>query len=222
MLFLLISQIICSMKTLIWDFNGTILDDVRMCLKIENMMLEKRGMPVWPQSIETYRDAFCFPVINYYYKMGYTFENETYDDISVEFNDLYREYFDEASLMDGFEEKMDEARQKGYRSIILSATRHDALLEQCGKLGITGYFDEILGIDNYLAGSKIDMALRWMKESGTDPEECMYIGDTEHDMDTAEALGIRNCVLVACGHQSEKILRSRSENVVLTLREVRL
>ncbi len=222
LLFLCISKIILFMKTLIWDYNGTIIDDVEMCLRIENGMMERRQMAVWPQSLEAYRDAFCFPVIDYYYKLGYTFENETYEDISVEFNDLYKEHFHECGLMDGFEDKITEAIDKGYRNVILSASRHDALNAQCRKLGIEKYFDEILGIDNYLAGSKIDMALQWMKNSGTSPDECMYIGDTQHDYDTAKALGISHIVLISCGHQSERVLRQYCENVVPSLREVNL
>lgn len=80
------------MKTLIWDFNGTIIDDAVYCLEIEKKMLRDRGMYA-DFTLEEYKDMFCFPVIDYYYKLGYTFENESYDDISVEFNRLYAEGF---------------------------------------------------------------------------------------------------------------------------------
>ena len=209
------------MKTVIWDFNGTIIDDTDLCLNVEKKMLRKRGLRD-QYSREDYQNMFCFPVINYYYKLGYTFENETYEEISVEFNDMYDAGFDTCSLVDGFEELIAESIRKGNRNVILSASRHDALVEQCHKLHIAHYFDEILGIDNALAASKINMAKQWMANTDVDPKDCLYIGDTVHDQETADALGIENCILAACGHQSYEVLKEKGANVVHTLREVKL
>lgn len=208
-------------KVLIWDFNGTIIDDVDYCIEIENTMLRERNMD-FISTYEQYRRDFCFPVIDYYYKIGYTFEEESYADISVEFNDMYNAGFDTLKLMDGFEELIQEAKQAGYENVILSATHEDFLEEQCRRLGIDHLFDEILGIDNNLGGSKIDMALRWMETADVHPDDCRYIGDTLHDMETALALGIQNFTLIACGHQSYDVLRKKTPNVVHTLREVKL
>ena len=208
-------------KVLIWDFNGTVIDDVEYCIEIENTMLKERNMDVI-STYEQYRKDFCFPVIDYYYKIGYTFEEESYADISVEFNDMYNARFDEIKLMDGFEELIHKAKKEGYENVILSASRQDYLDDQCKRLGIDHHFDEILGIDNNLGGSKIEMALKWMETADVHPDDCRYIGDTLHDMETAEALGIRNYTLVACGHQSYEVLREKTPNVVHTLKEVEL
>lgn len=206
---------------LIWDFNGTILDDTQLCLDIENKMLEDRGMK-HGYSISEYRDLFCFPVKSYYQKIGYTFENESYEEISVEFNDEYDAGFSKTKLMEGFIEKIEEAHEKGYQNIILSASHQDKLRMQCERLNITPYFNEILGIDNLLASSKIDMAKAWMNHKKIDPQACKYIGDTLHDEETANALGISDCILVSCGHQSEKLLMSSSARVVSSLKDVEL
>ncbi|WP_105303958.1 HAD family hydrolase [Anaerolactibacter massiliensis] len=207
------------MKTLIWDYNGTILDDLDLCLKIENEMLMERHMKAG-YTREQYRSLFCFPVIEYYYKLGYTFEHESYEQISVEFNERYDEGFSSCRLTDGFLEKIAEAEEKGYQNVILSACQEEKLLKQTEQLGIAGYFRERMGMDNMLAESKVEMAKHWMIRSGVNPDECMYIGDTLHDMETAKAIGIRNYVLVACGHQSYEVLRNASDHAVHNLREV--
>ena len=208
-------------KTVICDFNGTIIDDVGLCLDIENRMLKERGMK-YGYTIEQYLDMFCFPVIDYYYKLGYTFEHETYDDISVEFNELYDRGFLSAPLKEGFMELIRKSIDAGNKNVILSATKQDKLRHQTKQLGIAQYFDEILGIDNLLAGSKIGMAKRWMEFADVHPDDCMYIGDTLHDLDTAKALGIQNCILVAGGHSSVEVLRQNWDNVVMSLKEVEL
>ena len=210
------------MKTVIWDYNGTILDDLDICLQIENEMLKERRMPAWPVDRETYLDHFGFPVIDYYYYIGYTFENETYDDISVEFNERYDELFDNAGLMPEFLPAIQRSKASGNRNVILSACQHDKLISQCSQLGIAQYFDEILGIDNLLAGSKTEMALKWLEQSKTDPETCLYLGDSLHDLDTARALGVKDCILIAKGHQSLKVLKAGYDRVAASLAVVEL
>ena len=50
-------------RLIIWDFNGTIIDDTATCLSIENKMLKDRGMK-YGYTVEDYRNLFCFPIIN--------------------------------------------------------------------------------------------------------------------------------------------------------------
>ena len=179
-------------------------------------------MEKYPVTKQDYLNTFSFPVINYYYHIGYTFDTESYEEVSLEFNQEYDRRFDECSLMDDFITTVEKAIQLGYCNVILSASRHDKLVEQCKLLGIDQYFDEILGIDNMLAASKVEMAKIWMEKSHAEPSECKYIGDTVHDKEVAEALGIHDCVLIANGHQSYEVLRKVTDNVVYTLKEVTL
>ena len=67
-------------KLLIWDWNGTLLDDTAYCFDITNAMRRERGMAPL-QDLDTYRGLFSFPVIDYYRDMGYTFETESYEAI---------------------------------------------------------------------------------------------------------------------------------------------
>ena len=206
-------------KVIIWDYNGTIVDDIDLCVDIENYMLAERNMNR-QFTAEDYRRNFCFPVIDYYYKIGYTFEDETYADISEEFNRMYSERFHECRLCEGFEEKIREAKDRGYENVIISACMHDDLIRQCEQLGISAYFEEMFGMDNNLAESKTQMAAEWMENADIRPDNCLYIGDTLHDLETAHALGIGRCVLVSTGHQSYERLKEAHENTVHSLKEV--
>ena len=209
------------MRYIIWDFNGTIIDDTQLCLDVENYMLEERGMK-HGFTKEWYKDNFCFPVYEYYFKLGYTFETETYDDIAYEFNILYNKRFHECGLNEGFEEKINESIGKGYKNVILSASHQDNLIRQCKELNIDKYFEELIGIDDILAGSKIDRAKTWMQGNDIDVENCILLGDSTHDGDVAKELDIDNYVLIANGHQSYNVLKEDSDNVVHTLFEVEI
>lgn len=207
------------MKTIIWDFNGTIVDDTHLCLEIENKMLADRNMK-GGYTLEEYRNLFCFPVIDYYRLLGYTFEKESYEDLSVVFNDLYNQGFPNLKLVPGVKEKLEEACEKGYQNVILSATRQSSLELEVQILGIENYFSELIGINDDLAFSKLEHAQKWFLQADIHPEECIYIGDTLHDLECANALGIANCKLVACGHQSYEVLKRNWNQVYHDLSEV--
>ena len=77
---------------MIWDWNGTLLDDTVMCYQIANEMRQERGMALMC-GVEEYRTYFTFPVIDYYRRMGYTFETEPFENISRQFVAMYAERF---------------------------------------------------------------------------------------------------------------------------------
>lgn len=209
------------MKYIVWDFNGTIIDDASLCLSIENYMLKERNMKT-DYSLAWYKDNFCFPVYDYYLKLGYTFTDETYDEMADEFNLLYNQRFHECKLHEGFIETIQKAIDKGYKNIILSASHKENLIRQVDSLGITQYFEELIGIDDYLAGSKTDHAKKWFAQNAIDPRDCILIGDSTHDADTAKALGIEKCYLVSFGHQSHKVLKDYGGLVVDSFEEIEL
>ncbi|MDY6062399.1 MAG: HAD hydrolase-like protein [Erysipelotrichaceae bacterium] len=211
------------MKILIWDFNGTIIDDGNLCLDIENTMLQKRGKRA-DFTMEEYRDLFCFPVKEYYKKIGYTFGkgDESFEELSVEFMELYNKGFHKVKLMTGFIDKIKEAKDLGYYNVIISASKQSMLIEQCETLKIKHYFDEILGIDNLLAGSKVEMAKNWLKNSNINSKDCKYIGDSLHDLEVARALNIDECYLISCGHQSHRVLSAEYDRVFENLTDIKL
>ena len=208
------------MNTIIWDYNGTILDDVDLTYRIEQIMLKERGMRTY--TMAEYKEMFCFPVIDYYHKMGYDFSTETYDEVAAEFTRLYDAGFHKCSVSVGFDKLVERSRHLGWRNIIVSAAREDKLQEQCRWFGIDGYFDAIVGTDDLYGGSKIERALVAMDEYDIDPKACLYIGDTDHDVDTAHAMGIANVILTSGGHQSRCVLEKKCANVVDSLEEINI
>lgn len=203
---------------ILWDFNGTILDDLDICIRIEDKMLKDHGYEGITK--ERYLEIFEFPVINYYKIMGVDLETYTYDQISIDFLKGYTELFSECKLTPCFEEKIQELIDKGYHHVIISASNEEALKDQCEQLGITKYFDKLLGLKNGYAYSKIERAKEWMKMQSSD-ESYLMIGDSEHDKEVADELGIP-CVLVATGHQSKRKLLATGAKVIDTLADLKI
>lgn len=208
------------MLYIIFDFNGTILDDTLVGLKAENECIKKYlKRPV--MDLDEYLHKFTFPVKTYYERVGFRWdEGYTYEEVGDLWFEKYCEFKNEYKVFDGVVDILKDNHKKGYKNILLSASSLLALKKQLEELNISEYFDDVLGLDNIYAESKIKVALNWIKDKN--PDDCMFIGDTLHDLDTAKAMGIKNCVLVANGHQAKDVLLKEYDNVVDNIKEVKI
>jgi len=205
---------------ILWDFNGTIIDDVDICLKAENTLFAKYQMDI-NVSRQQYLELFEFPVINYYKKIGFDFNKVDFKTVSKEFMELYLSYQDEYRLNQGVLKKLKESKNAGNTNVIISASEQQILNEQCKKLDISKYFDEICGLDNVEAHSKLDMAKSWLEKHNYHRDNILFIGDSVHDFEVANSLNV-NCYLVASGHQSKQKLLAATNNVVDSITEVKI
>ncbi len=203
-------------QIIIWDWNGTLLNDVQMCVNCMNVLLEKRHLT--RLSLETYRSVFNFPVRDYYEEIGFDFSREDFGIPAKEFMDLYHRFLPETSLFPCAEEVLEYFKKKGYRQLVLSAMEHNSLMKTLEEKGILDYFDAVSGIDNIYAGSKQEMARAFFDRLGLKNHDMVLVGDTLHDREVAQALGI-DYLLVAAGHQSKSRLLEKTDKVVDRLSE---
>ncbi len=196
--------------TLFWDWNGTLLDDVNICIQCINQLLERRKLTLL--SREKYLQIFDFPVIHYYEKAGFNFKNESFNDVAEEFMDWYYEYLPDAELFPDTISVLTKFKNKGYRQVILSAMEHESLMKTLDKKGILPFFDEVAGINDIYANGKLDSARALLKKLDINGSETLLIGDTLHDLEVANDLGVKH-ILVADGHQSAKRLLARTNHV---------
>ena len=201
---------------IIWDFNGTLLDDVQAGIDSVNTLLAEREMPII-ESVEKYREVFRFPIIDYYRALGFDFDKESYEELAPKWVSLYLTNVKKAFLYDDVLRTLDYVCEQGITQTVLSATEHTMLCGQINELGIEHYFDELLGLDNIHACSKLAIARDWRERHSN--ARVLFIGDTDHDVETAETLGA-DCILVARGHQGKAYLESLGVPVVETLDKV--
>ena len=186
----------------IWDWNGTLLDDVDWCVKSTNIMLEKRNLPIFKDTT-AYHKIFGFPVIDYYRRIGFDFDKEPFEQLAKEFMDLYHSDSAAFKLFPDAKNTLAFIKDHGLRQVVLSASELNNLRLQIKLLDVEDYFDEILGISNIYATSKRDIGVEYMARA--DIGRAVLIGDTAHDYEVAAALGV-DCVLIANGHQSKSEL----------------
>lgn len=195
---------------LIWDWNGTLLDDVDAGVNALNRMLAARKLPTITRDI--YRAHFGFPVRPFYTWLGMDPDHE-WDRICVEFHDLLHE--EPQHIRPDAVAALEYVRAHGVRQSILSALRQDLLLRDTATEGVQDFFDEIYGVDNLSGATKLsrghDLIAR-LGATGALPSgaRLLFVGDTLHDAEVGTALGATP-VLVAGGHQSAARLRAACE-----------
>lgn len=183
---------------LIWDFNGTLLDDVQVGIRSANRLLAAHDLPQI-DSTERYRELFGFPIIDYYRRLGFDFEKLPYADLAVEWVAYYLEESRAATLYPDVIDSLERVRLAGLVQTVLSATELGMLTHQIEGLGIGDYFDGLLGLENIQAYSKEEIGRRWREAH---PEASVQlVGDTDHDAKVAAAMEV-DCALVCRGHQS--------------------
>ncbi|MEI7895601.1 MAG: HAD family hydrolase [bacterium] len=202
---------------IIWDWNGTLLDDAWLCVDVMNGMLKERGMPI--KTVEEYRELFDFPVRDYYVKLGYDFDKEPFDEVGTEFIVRYNKRHNETCLHPEVMGVLQLIAAHGFSQNILSAREQNELLSETKTLGVYGYFERIQGLDDHYAHGKIDVGLKLVQEIGADRNQMLFIGDTRHDAEVAAAIGM-DCILVSNGHHSEWRLAQLGVPVIHSLKDL--
>lgn len=190
---------------IIWDWNGTLLDDTGVCIASMNQMLARRGMASLSRT--RYRQLFRFPVQEYYVDLGFDFRQESFELLSVEFISLYRKLQTGACLHAGTLELLEVIRVKRMSQVILSAMERITLINDVTSRGINQFFDDILGVDDHYANGKAEIARQYLSSSPVSPDEIILIGDTQHDFEVAALLGCE-CILVSQGHHAPDRLKA--------------
>lgn len=197
--------------TILWDWNGTLVADVAHVVKMNNIVLEQFGYR--HTSEEEYRAKFRHPVHDYYYDLGVTAED--FPLIAKVWNKAYVDGFDSVPLSEGAAEAVRRFKAAGHKQVIISASQVDQLREQVEHFPeLRGMFDEVLGLENQLAVSKVHLAVDYLRRTGEDAADCVFLGDTTHDAETAAAIGCR-CFLIAGGHQDRCVLETAENATVL-------
>lgn len=201
--------------SLVWDFNGTLLNDVQADLLCANDLLRSHGLPLLAD-VAAYRDVFRFPVIEYYRDLGFDFDQISFRDLAHEWLGYYEKHNSDMKLMPGALEVLSFVRDRGIKQYVISASEQSVLKDQLAKLGVSDYFVEIIGIDNVYAGSKKEIAAQWLQNA--DRGNILMVGDTLHDHEVAQAIGAR-CLLFTGGHQSRQKLESAGVPVIDDLKK---
>ena len=195
------------MTHILWDWNGTLLDDTQAALDTLNAMLARRkGRPI---AMDYYRDHFAFPVKPFYKSIGVCLENEDWDALAVEYHDTYAAQ--PKRLNPEAVAALERVKSSGARQSIISALRQDLLDAALGEFGIRRFFDYAYGVDNLDGHSKLERARELVAR------ERLHLGGLGADRGVerpglrADGLGALPETIMTVEEMAEELWRLKSE-----------
>ena len=206
-------------NTIIWDWNGTLLNDVLISLRSVNILLAERNLKTL--AIERYLEVFTFPVQTYYEKLGFDFNDEPFEIVAHRFIEIYTKAVKDCGLHPEAIPILDYMKSKSLNLFILSAMEQQHLEKTVKQNNIYQLFTAVYGLNHRYATSKLDIGINLIDRHQLTPIQTLLIGDTIHDFEVAQSIGCQ-CILVAKGHQSRHRLESTGVKVIDSLSELAL
>jgi phosphoglycolate phosphatase len=188
---------------ILWDWNGTLFDDVELCRQLINELLTEYSLP--EISLKQYRDIFTFPVKDYYAKAGLDLKNNSFEELGKRWMKQYELRKISSSLFPFTNNVLEKIKELNIEQSILSAYSENSLVSIVEHYGINEYFSHIAGLDHIYATSKVDIGKELIKKIGNGKGTVLMIGDTEHDYEVASEIGA-DCILIVNGHQCKEKL----------------
>lgn len=205
------------LRHVIWDWNGTLLDDAWLCIEVMNELLSARRLPTLEAA--RYQALFGFPVRDYYGRLGFDFSHEPFERVGAAFIAAYQRRHHECRLQAGADEALAALAARGIGCSVLSASEQSRLESQADRLGVRRCFVRMSGLDDCYAGGKLENGRRLLARLGLDPREVLLVGDTDHDWEVARDLDV-DCVLIPSGHQSVDRLCALGAPMAISLAEI--
>ena len=202
---------------IIWDWNGTLVDDAWIFVQLMNEELSNRQLPLI--NTQTYRKKFTFPVKKYYENLGFDFQKESFEGVGYSFIQKYKKIKHEPLLSAETIEVLTKISKLNISQSIISAQENALLKESVGHYNLTHFFESIRGIDHYYADSKVEIAKKNIDNLNIQKHQILMVGDTSHDYEVASKLGVQ-CLLYSRGHYAKERLKKNNCTIINDLLEV--
>jgi phosphoglycolate phosphatase-like HAD superfamily hydrolase/ADP-ribose pyrophosphatase YjhB (NUDIX family) len=199
-------------RNIIFDWSGTLVDDLPAVLKASNFVLQQAGRPL--MTLEQFRAEFSLPFMKFYDRHT---PEVPMPQLEAWFHAEYRRVQDSVIEVPHARAFLEFCRAKGMRTFLLSTIHADHFRVQCGVTGFGAFLDRPY-TDILDKREKIHEILR---ENNLAPDETLFIGDMQHDIETARHGGIHSCAVLTGYNTLEQLRAARPDLIVEHLDELK-
>ncbi|MDR2982913.1 MAG: HAD hydrolase-like protein [Puniceicoccales bacterium] len=194
-----------------WDWNGTLLDDAAFCTECLNEVITGQGKP--PIDLHRYQEIYTFPASAVYTALGLPSDEVSYKKSSIAYMSAYEKNRSQCQLHKDALSVLESIHAARIPQSIFSAYPQESLEAVVAEYGVGKFFQTLHGNDNIYSNDKAHRARSHFEGLSVPFDEILYFGDTIHDAEIAQSLGI-DCILIAKGHQARHRLEGQSAKVV--------
>jgi phosphoglycolate phosphatase len=204
-------------NSVIWDWNGTIVDDAWVFVDTMNDFLKKNNLPLI--SIRDYKKNFCFPIQKYWKELGFKFNDKEFNLLNKGFITAYKQKMFAPKVHPGIIGVIEKINAEKVNQFILSASENSLLQQSVNFYKLQNLFVDVWGVNNLNALGKIPLAKKLCLKYNLEIDKTILIGDTEYDQSVAQGIGC-DVVLISHGHIEHKRLLKSKEKVVKSIPEL--
>jgi phosphoglycolate phosphatase len=199
-------------RNIIFDWSGTLVDDLPAVLAATNFVFQQCGVEA--MTLEKFRAEFCLPFKHFYDRFV---PNVPLAELERSFHSHFRGVQDAVTPLPHAREFLLFCRRRGLRTFVLSTVHQDYFALQAGASG----FDQLL--DRAYTGiwDKRLKIVELLAENQLAPAETLFIGDMQHDVETAKHGGVHSCAVLTGYNRLDQLRASEPDVIVEHLGELR-
>ncbi|HEY4017243.1 MAG TPA: HAD hydrolase-like protein [Pseudonocardiaceae bacterium] len=211
------SAALTEVKHIVWDWNGTILDDNDAVVRAVNLVCAEFGRA--PIDLDFWRATYRRPLTDCYTDLlGRLVSADDWALIDRIYHDEYHRLLDTCRLATGVPAELRRWQASGRGQSLLSMWFHEQLVSLVGEYALTDLFVRIDGLRGVGGGSKTEHLVEHLAAQGLNAADVLVIGDVTDDADAAAHVGAQ-CVLVTTGVMNRATLVARGVPVVDSIAE---
>ena len=199
-------------RNIIFDWSGTLVDDLPAVLKASNFVLAQSGKP--EMSLAEFRAEFALPFTKFYDRHT---PHVPMPQLESWFHASFKQAQDSVCELPHAREFLEFCRAKKIRTFLLSTVHADYFAAQCRVTGFDAFLDKPY-TDVWDKRKKIHEILA---ENHLQPDETLFIGDMEHDIETAKHGGVHSCAVLTGYNTLEQLRAAKPDLIVEHLSELR-
>jgi phosphoglycolate phosphatase-like HAD superfamily hydrolase/ADP-ribose pyrophosphatase YjhB (NUDIX family) len=192
-------------RNIIFDWSGTLVDDLPAVWKATNYVLTQSQKP--ELTLEQFRAEFCLPFTLFYDRHV---PHVDFPQLEDWFHLRFRQVQDSVCELPHARRFLEFCRERKLRTFLLSTVHREHFAVQAGVTG----FDEYLEKPYVNVWDKRKKIHEILLENGLAPEETLFIGDMQHDIETARHGGVHS-VAVLTGYNTLEQLRAVKPDLVV-------
>jgi phosphoglycolate phosphatase-like HAD superfamily hydrolase len=206
-----------GVRHLVWDWNGTLVDDHDAVVAAINDALTR--LRLRPIDSDAFRTYFTRPVQRFYEQVaGRPIEPGEWRALDQAYHDSYGARVEGLALAADAREALESAAAAGLSQSLLSMWRHQDLVPLVEQLGIAGFFIRVDGLRVPGGGGKTEHLVEHLAALGVEAPAALLVGDALDDLAAARAVG-SGCVLYDGGSHHRDALEATGVPVAGTLTE---
>lgn len=199
-------------RNVIFDWSGTLVDDLPAVFKATNFVFAQAGLA--ELTLDRFRAEFSLPFKNFYDRHT---PHVPMEQLETWFHASFREVQDEVVPLPHAREFLQFCRDKKLRTFILSTVHQSHFAAQLAASGFGPFIDRPY-VEVLDKRTRIHDLLR---ENSLEKSETVFIGDMQHDIDTAKHGGVFSCAVLTGYNRLDQLRASEPDLIVEHLGELR-